>query len=111
VTITATVLVVAPDRLLRESVAFLLEAEGCRVRQLVALPTAGAATAPFDCAVVDEAAFARGANGLRAWDGLTRPAVLLTDRCKDGDFASGVRMVEKPIHGAALIEAVRAVLG
>ena len=105
----AKILVVAPDPAFRQSLCFVLEAEGYRIRSLQGLPTALGAADAFDCAVIDDAANA----SLQAWltlAGAGRPVVLLVDQIKHGCGYEGIRYVEKPMLGNTLIEAVRAVL-
>lgn len=110
VSIAGTVLIVAPDRTFRESLAFLLEAEGCHVRQLVALPPASSPMGLLDCVVVDDAAFAQDREALSRWRELRCPIILLTDCRRDAPNAEYIQVVEKPILGAALVEAVRSAI-
>lgn len=103
------ILVVAPDSAFRQSLCFVLEAEGYRIRSLQALPTTLGAADTFDCAVIDDAANA----SLQAWltlAGARRPVVLLVDQIRDGGSYEGVRYIEKPMLGNTLVEAVRGVL-
>lgn len=103
------ILVVVPDRELRRSIEFALEAEGlvfCAHAELAAAlasPEAGAAA----CLIVDEDAIAPSRNGAgNGLDGFGRPVVLLVDRMRTVPRVPGIRVLNKPLLGERLIEIV-----
>lgn len=99
-----------PDAPIRQSLRFVLEAEGYGVLSLDQLPsptTPGPGNdAGFDCAVVDEDTIASLPGGWQRLRSSGLPLILLVDRLGDG-AVDGVRSVQKPLLGSALIEAVR----
>jgi DNA-binding response OmpR family regulator len=106
----ATILAVAPEQTILASLGFLLEAEGCRVHLLASLPATVSIMEAFDCAIVDCKAVASNSNDLASLQALRTPIILLVDRCKDFPVAETIRVVEKPILGSSLVDAVREVL-
>ncbi|MDN2567573.1 DNA-binding response regulator [Aquibium sp. A9E412] len=105
-----TVVVVAPDEAFRRSLGFVLEAEGYRIRLFDHLPAAGVWVDGACCAVVDEKALeVDGVPLARLTEG-GRPVVLLVDRIKNGPAAAGLSLVEKPLLGRTLVDAVSASL-
>jgi FixJ family two-component response regulator len=98
----STVAVIVPDDSFRRSLCFLLEAEGH-----VALPLTVANGAldqgGIDCIVIDEKAMPIDTRSLA--HGL--PIVMLVDRTESHPPDGAIRLVEKPILGTALIEAVQ----
>ena len=103
----ATVVVVAPDRELRRSIEFLLQAEGFQVVSLARLPLRGNEIWPRNgCAVVDENAILAEADGWTSLATMPQPVVLLTDRIRHipDRYAGGA--VTKPLLGRGLLDAV-----
>lgn len=109
--IDAKVLVIAPDKDLRRSIAFLLEAEGYDVSAHATVPLPDAAeTGRRHCAVVDEDATVGEPD---AWDRLGSVAdtiVLLRDRTRELPANLAIHTVEKPFLGQNLVLAVRSAL-
>jgi len=106
------VLVIAPDAQLRRSITFLLETEGYEVTAYDRVPAAGVAPKPVRaCAIVDEAVLAEGGD---IWDRLGRISdtlVMLVSRRVVPPDAFPVRLVEKPLLGQSLVEAVGRAIG
>lgn len=105
-----TLLAVAPDPTILASLGFLLEAEGCRVRLLASLPAAASAMETFDCAIIDCKAIGRDSRDLSNLRALRTPVILLVDRSQDFPVVENIRVVEKPILGSSLVDAVRVAL-
>lgn len=106
----ARILVVVPDVPIRQSLRFVLEAEGYGVLSLDQLPARQTPDTGnddgYDCAVVDEDTIDSLPGGWQRLLSSGRPLILLVDRLVDG-AVDGVRSVRKPLLGSALIEAVR----
>jgi len=101
------ILVVAPDLSFRRSLAFLLETEGCRVDLSDLLPPASAFSGRYDCIVIDHRLLPPGASGAKGpVDG--PPLVLLASRIEEMTARGFDRVVEKPLLGRTLVDAVRA---
>lgn len=107
---TSVVLIVAPDRGLRQSLEFALEAEGFAVdsHALVSTAVESPLAAVAICSVVDE-------DSLRDWtpepgifDRLAKPVILLVDRFLPIPEQTGMTVLVKPLLGNALIESVHA---
>jgi CheY-like chemotaxis protein len=103
-----TVLVVAPDRAMRRSLTFALEAEGYSVD---AKPRLHAGQLSPDCghricAIVDEDAFADGRNAVAELSGLDVPVILLVERAAPPPARAGLCYIEKPLLGRDLLDAV-----
>ena len=99
-------LVIARDKELRRSIAFLLEAEGFDVSAYESVPSVGGIERRR-CAVVDEDATV---GDSQAWDRLkeiSETIVLLLDRTGELPSDPVVRAVEKPFLGQNLVQAVR----
>ena len=108
-TVVKLVLVVAPDRDLRRSVEFALEAEQFSVESYahlfaaVASPTATASK----CAVVDEDAILNQmSSGWQALVRLNKPVVLLVDQLHIFPDLADLQVLAKPLLGDRLIEMV-----
>lgn len=105
----ASILIVASDPSFRQSLRFVLEAEGCNVHAVERLPSADAPPADYDCIVVDRSDSWR--NGLPPEvAALGKPLILLVDYRQDMAEESELRFVEKPLLGRTLIDAVRGAL-
>lgn len=105
-------LIIAPDDDLRRSLTFALEAEGYSV---TALADAGSAhvvgSGHFACTVVDQAALAGTEASIRAFCAAAKPVVLLSNASLPLVPWDGVSVVEKPMLGESLSQAVRGALG
>lgn len=101
-------LIIAPDDDLRRSLAFALEAEGYAV---TALAETGSGELVGDghyaCTIVDQAALAGTDSAIRAFFAAWRPVVLLSNAPLSWLTWDGVRVVEKPMLGESLSQAVR----
>ncbi|WP_163272982.1 hypothetical protein [Chelativorans alearense] len=74
------------------------------------LPSPEAPLTGYDCVVIDCSNTRR--SGVPAeMVALGKPVILLVDRRQDMVEGSGIRLVEKPLLGRTLIDAVRGALG
>jgi two-component system, LuxR family, response regulator FixJ len=114
------VLVVDDDAAVRKSIKFALELEGFEVRDFSSaeeLLLIEESIPPCSCLVVDY--YMPGMNGLELVARLRErdmalPAVLITssnDNLRDRAAAFGIIMVDKPMLGVPLLNAVRAAFG
>lgn len=101
------VLVVAPDRDLRRSLCFVLQAEGYVVTAFAELPPIEAAGA-YDATVLHHRASVEGAATMLAFCRGARPVVLLAVRPPSWLAEVVFRIVPTPLMGDALIAAVNA---
>lgn len=101
-------LIIAPDDDLRRSLTFALEAEGYAV---TALAEAGSdvavGTGHYACTIVDQAALAATESAARAFCAAAQPVVLLANSPVSWLPWEGVRVVEKPMLGESLSQAVQ----
>lgn len=105
----ARILIVASDPSFRQSLRFVLEAEGCDVHAVEHLPSADALAAGYDCIVVDRSDSWK--SGLPpALAALGKPLILLVDYRQDIAEEGELRFVEKPLLGRTLIDAVHGAL-
>lgn len=103
-------LVVAPERDLRQSLHFALEAEGYRVRASEHIDWVSLAGQSFDCAVLDQHAAERNAAETADFCLRFAPVILLANTVPHVLSDHATRTVLKPLLGAALAAAVRDVL-
>lgn len=114
----ANIAVIAPDAAFRHSLGFMLEVEGCQVALLESMAgliekierLAGIANGGgigFDCFVVDEEALTGEGPGLADLRRHDRPVILLVARIRSIPGASEAVLVEKPMLGGVLVDAVR----
>ena len=113
------VLVVEDDAAVRKSIKFALELEGFEVREFSNAEEllVEDSIPPRSCLVVDY--YMPGMNGLELVTRLrgrytALPAVLITssdDNLRNRATASSVIMIDKPMLGSALLNAVRAAFG
>lgn len=106
----AKILVVAPDRDFRRSLAFVLEAEGCRVNIVERLPDLDTLSDRYDCLVIDHRSIPAGARDGILFAGMRTPVVVLSSNAQDMIARGFERVVLKPFLGHKLVEAVRDVL-
>lgn len=104
------VLVVAPDEVMRRSLAFVLEAEGyvvdARSRlERSALTRGGREPA---CIVIDQDALAGPGMSARDLSDLGTAVVLLVERMRPPLLLPGLRLIEKPPLGRDLLDTVAA---
>ena len=105
----AKILIVASDPSIRQSLRFVLEAEGCDVRAVELLPSLDAVRAGYDCIVVDRSDSWK--NGLPpALAAFGKPVILLVDYRQDVAEEGDLRFVEKPLLGRTLVDAVHGAL-
>lgn len=102
----ARIIVVSPEPAVQVSLCFMLEVEGYAVRALDTLGDAVILGENCDCAVVDHKAISKSRRtnelAVLAW-----PIVLLVDRKIDFSVQDDICIVEKPLLGNAVVEAVR----
>ncbi len=108
----ATILIAVGDGVLADSLRFSLELEGYAVKLCdeYSLLRAIAASEPQGCLVLDQDVFARMAD--RRFDGFGVPVVLMVERqtgrvLARAEAAGVTRVVEKPILGNVLFEAIK----
>lgn len=106
--VAVVVQVIAPDRELRRSLEFVLEAEGFLIGSHASL--AGAETSPITseavCAVVDDSALRVDPSGRRSLDRLIRPVILLADGFSAIGHSKGLTVLTKPLQGNVLVELI-----
>jgi FixJ family two-component response regulator len=109
----ATILIAVSDGVMADSLRFSLELEGLEVKLCdeYSLRRAGQDGLVGNCLILDQTVFARVENDLRALAGADLPVILLigheTGRLVARARAAGVTMVvDTPIMGAALVDAV-----
>ncbi|WP_159591031.1 DNA-binding response regulator [Chelativorans xinjiangense] len=108
--VEANILIVASDPTFRQSLRFVLEAEGCDVHTVERLSPPGASLAGYDCVVIDYSNARK--NGVPVeLAALGRPVILLVDRRQGMAEEDGIVLVEKPLLGRTLIDTVRGALG
>lgn len=105
-----TILVVASDMAVRQSLRFVLEAEGYGVILREEVPMPDAPMLVFDCVVVDEGTIRMGAGRLAALLDRAQPVVLMVNHLPGMPVHSPIRVVEKPMLGSMLIETIRQAL-
>lgn len=104
-----TVMIVASDEDLRRSIVFALEAEGLPVESMAAL-TGVPSGDGFGCFVIDEKTLkAEGRSEPVPQTGAT-PVVLLVEKLPARQQALGMSVVDKPLLGPALVDAVLAAM-
>ncbi len=105
------ILIIAPDRDLRRSLEFALEAEGYVV---VARPAIDSGMfsdgGRFDCTVLDHAATRQPMDAVIAFCARARPIVLLSNRVIPWLAEWVAVTVEKPSPGSALSVAIQSVM-
>ncbi len=103
----ASVLVIAPDADLRQSLAFLFEANGVFVRACPGWPAEPEPRA-FDAVILDEAAVPRATHGDPRLAGLRDRIILLAGRVGPTPDIPHARLVRKPLLDALLLDLVQA---
>ena len=106
----ANILIVVPDPDFRQSLGFVLETEGCEVRLAGRLPAEADLETAYDCIIVDDKSLPKRADRYRCLERLPRPLILLVDRRPNMMVDGSVTLIEKPILGSGLIEAVQSLL-
>ncbi|GAB1583815.1 hypothetical protein [Phyllobacterium phragmitis] len=108
------ILVVASDPTFRQSLGFVLEAEGCRVDLAGQLPppddAMDAKLGGYDCVVVDDRSIGEKPGDLAKLRILGKPVVLLVNHLQEVAEGFPIRLVEKPLLGRTLVDAVRTLL-
>jgi hypothetical protein len=100
-------LIVTPQPDLLHSLAFALEANGYQVTAFEALPPRSCTGAPaFDCSIIDQKAFVGEPYETVAFCIKSLPIVLLADTPIGWIAEWAAAVVELPVAGDALIEAV-----
>jgi len=113
-----TILIATGDGVLADSLRFSLELEGFEAKlcdELSLLPALAASEAP-GCVLLDQDVFARMVADEPLLGDLGMPVVLLvgtlTRRVLDRASAAGIaKVVEKPLLGGVLLEAIRKAMG
>ena len=113
-----TILIATGDGVLADSLRFSLELEGFEARlcdELSLLPALATSEAP-GCLLLDQDVFARMVEGEPPLGDLGMPVVLLvgalTRRVLERASAAGIaKVVEKPLLGGVLVEAIKIVMG
>lgn len=112
---STSILVIASDPTFRQSLGFVLEAEGCRVDLAGQLPAAEEMVdeelSRYDCIVVDDKSVGAKPGDLTKLRILGKPVVLLVNQLQEVAEEFHIRLVEKPLLGRTLVEAVRGLLG
>jgi len=106
-------LIVASDRAMRRSLAFVFEAEGYEVDVKPRLDAELRPPAPSDLArvaIVDEDALTDRKSPEAELARLNRPVILLIERIRRPPALPGLRIIEKPPLGRDLLDAVAAAL-
>lgn len=104
--INAKILVVAPDPAFRRSLAFVLETEGCRVDVAEHLTDLDGLSRRYDCLVVDHRSLPKMTDSGTALAGAQIPVIALASHSQDMVARGFARVLEKPLLGQTLIEAV-----
>lgn len=112
-TVPGRILIVAPDPGLLRSLEFALEVEGFVVRSYQHLATAIMAphAGEVACVLIDEDAILEDPVALAACQRSSKPTLLLVDGSHPLPEMAGVRILQKPMLGNALIKAVRLAAG
>lgn len=108
--LSTAILAIAPDPAFGASLGFVLEAEGCQVLLLKALPSTYDSMASFDCVIVDDTALINKEKNINHLRALASPVILLVDHSDEFPASESLWIIEKPILGLKLIEAVRSAL-
>lgn len=101
-----SILVVASDEALRRSLRFMLEAEGFRMLVHGHVPMPGDSALEFDCVVIDEASLRHAEAPLADLLDRNQPVILLVNHLPGIPALVPMRLVEKPMLGSMLIEAI-----
>lgn len=88
----------------------MLEAEGCEVLLLRALPLSYDSMNGFDCIIVDDNALINKEKTVNRLRVLRPPVILLADHSEEFLISESLWVIEKPTLGLKLVEAVRSVL-
>lgn len=105
---TSRLLVIAPNKDLRDSLVFALEAEGHAVTALEAIPgTAWLAAQDFECTVLDQKALTGQPSESISFCARAFPVVLLAARPHEWLIEWVAQVVEMPVAGNAVATAVR----
>lgn len=104
-----TVLIVAQDEDLRRSIVFALEAEGLPVESMAALNGVPSGDG-FGCFVIDEKTLKTDGRSATVPQVGATPIVLLVERLPARQDLIGMSVVDKPLLGPALVDAVLAAM-
>lgn len=106
--VAGTILVVAPEGVLRRSIVFSLEVEGFvleaheTLEGVVRCPSATGAV----CAVIDESAMFATDDMHVALQRITVPVIVLTGGVPRPDLRTDARFLSKPLRGPDLVDMV-----
>lgn len=100
-----TVLVLAHEGLFRDSLEFLLGAEG--LRSIVSSDWQRATAGDFDCVIIDEHLLGKTFDGAQCLDTLGTQVVLLSSHTHPIPSLPRVRRVSKPLRGSGLVDEIR----
>jgi DNA-binding response OmpR family regulator len=104
------ILVIAPDDDLRGSIAFALSAHGYAVTVVDAIANMDGSER-FDCTVLDEAGRPKSERELADFATRYAPVLLLAFAEKARQTAHVAAIIDKPLRGEAVLQAVHAALG
>lgn len=110
---TTDVIVVAPDRVFRRSIVFMLESGGFGAVPHASLSAAFGSHAPPGgvCAVIDEEAIGDRQRAHGLFRRFARPIILLVSIFHETPDFPGVKNLTKPLLGESLLDAVRHAVG
>jgi CheY-like chemotaxis protein len=108
--IKARILVVAPDPSFRRSLAFVFEAEGCRVEVAEEVPSMARIASHYDCIVLDHRSIPSRSRRDEVLAKTDIPVILLASQPQDWVTRGFEMVVEKPLLGQSLVDAVHGIL-
>lgn len=101
-------LVIAPDNFFRRSLEFALETEGFAVRSMPVMPSSDEMAGDgFDCTIIDEQALQGNPAEISEFCDSAYPVLLLSYRPVTWLTGIVAQVLDKPLRGNEVIEAVR----